>query len=92
MTSRLQKPSASWNSGVEYVSSLSHVPTVSASYNPPGPKIHSATLVSLDRFPPNVFASQSPPVFESSVKRLRLQISSAGITNHCVSPTTWTSA
>ena len=86
ITNKLQKPSASWNSGVEYLSRLSQVPTVIISRSPPPPNIHSLTLEFCALFPSKVLATQSPLLFASTAKRFMLHISSPGKSPHCANP------
>lgn len=86
MTSKLQKPSASWNNGVEYLSMTSQVPTVIISKRPPEPNIHSLIPVSCARFRSNVLATQSPLAFASTANRFMLHINSPGNIIHCAMP------
>ena len=92
ITNKLQKPSASWKKGVEYLSNLSHVPTVNVSSSPPDPKIHSLKLACWALFPSNVLATQSPELFESTANRFMLHINSPGNRIHCAIPSICTKA
>src|SRR5690348_16461253 len=62
MTSRLQKPSASWKTGVLYLSVLSQAPMETFCNRPSGPKIQSWIDVKSERLPPNVLSTQ-PALF-----------------------------
>ena len=92
ITNKLQKPSASWKNGVEYLRSLSQVPIVIISRRPPEPNIHSFTLESCALLPSNVLATQSPLAFASTANRFILHINKPGMSNHCAIPMILTSA
>src|SRR4051812_25502992 len=83
ITSKLQKPSPTWNTGVLYRSSLSQLPTVTFCTSPSLPNSHSCTLVSCALFPPNVLSTHPELLSESTENLFRLQIRSVGITIHC---------
>jgi hypothetical protein len=84
ITSRLQKPSPTWNTGVLYRSTLSHVPIVIISMRPSTPNSHSYTSMSWARFPPKV-RSTHPELLSASMENLlRLHINIVGIMSHCV--------
>lgn len=83
MTSRLQKPSASWKTGVLYRSVLSQAPMDALCNSPWLPKIHSLTVLKSDLLPPNVFSTQPVLLVASMENLFRLQISSVGIASHC---------
>src|SRR5205809_5435017 len=82
MTSRLQNPSASWNTGVDHLNNLSQFPTVAASAKPSGPKTHCQSDVSCALFPVNVRSTQPLLLSASTEKRFNDQISKAGKMNH----------
>lgn len=92
ITNKLQNPSASWKNGVEYLSSLSHVPMVIISRRPPEPNIHSFTLVFWALFPSKVLATQFPLAFASTANLFILHINKLGKITHCAIPIIFTSA
>lgn len=84
ITSRLQNPSPIWKTGVLYLSILSQPPIVTLSRRPPGPNIHSYTLVSCALFPPKVRSTQPELLSASTENLFKLQMSRVGIISHCV--------
>lgn len=87
MTSKLQKPSESWKTGVDHVKSLSHAPTVAVSARPSGPNIHWLTEVSSALFPLNVRSTQPRVSVTSTEKRFSDHINKDGKMIHCVAAT-----
>jgi len=84
MTSRLQKPSSSWNTGLEYLSVLSQPPSVTFSSTPPCPKNHSRQLSGLALVVTCEIVLETQSVLPASIEnRLRAQISRPGITTNC---------
>lgn len=84
MMRRVQKPSHSWNAGVDHLNSLSQDPIVAASTSPSAPKIHSLTDVSCALFPLKV-RSTHPLLLSESIENLfNDQISRPGMISHCV--------
>ena len=88
ITSRLQKPSSSWNTGLEYLSVLSHPPNVTFSSTPPCPKNHSCQLSGLALVVTWAIVRETQSVLPASIEnRLSAQISRPGITTNCDSRT-----
>lgn len=82
MTSRLQKPSAIWKTGVLYLSVLSHAPIEALCSRPWLPKIHSCTVLKSERRPPKVRSTQPELLLASMENLFKLQISRAGMASH----------
>lgn len=83
ITSRLQKPSSSWNTGLEYRNVLSQPPSVTFSSRPPCPKNHSCQLSGFDLGVTCAMVLETQSVLPASMEnRLRAQISRPGMTTN----------
>src|ERR1700722_20352324 len=84
MTSKLQKPSQSWNTGADHRRNVSHNPIVADSTSPPGPKIQSWYEECACFLRSNVRCTHPPSSSASTENFPRAQMSSPGMINHCV--------